>query len=302
MTKWTQQKPLLSAQVLIGNVFICLRSLTPPPLTPPVSDKTIHEPRGSLSSIFLVTSVNFPPDSIKYEPPSQERAAECKKRMNRGVRLTQHLSLHNTMIVQSNVWLISSICHTFVYVWYEKWKGRAGVSSWGMFGYFDRRRGGIKEMDEGVKNSRVTQPFLLQLMDNNSSAESGRVYLENENVAGSTACNKTPPSCIHPERPPLILHTVSELPDGFILRLLSELKLKSVTEQLASSLWTGFTFLFVRRENLIRWPQTDGWQIGEQTWINELRNASTQNATAHWVGWWKWRESCAVASRVTGSE
>lgn len=88
-------------------------------------------------------------------------------------------------------------------------------------------------------------------MDNNSSAESGRVYLENENLAGSTACNKTPPSCIHPLRPALILHTVTELPDGFILHPLSELELISVTEQLVSSLRTSFTFLFVWRENLI---------------------------------------------------
>ncbi len=114
-------------------------------------------------------------------------------------------------------------------------------------------------------------------MDNNSSAESGRVYLENENAAGSTTGNKTPPLCIHPVRPASILHTETGLPDGFILHLLSELKLISAAEQLVSSLWTGFTFLFVWRENLIHWPQTDGWHIREQTWMNELSRWVDEN-------------------------
>lgn len=66
-------------------------------------------------------------------------------------------------------------------------------------------------------------------MDDAGPPESSHVYLEDGNAAGSTASDKTPPffSRFHRGlRPALILHTVTELPDGFILHRLSVFKPK----------------------------------------------------------------------------
>lgn len=165
-------------------------------------------------------------------------------------------------------------------------------------GILSLRCEGIKEMDERVKNSRVTQPFLSPSYSSwwmtpalrRAATSTWRMEMQ---LAAQWAIKLPLFSRFHRGlRPALILHTVTELPDGFILHPLPVFKPKSDGEGDGASL-NLFHLLVCSEEN---W-QTDRWQT-------EVMNKMFPHGTecVCWGVLGKPCALCAVAYTVTTSE